>query len=112
MTVHLLPTPVALITGDPDGQLDAALSISDRVFSGEPMSLQAMVVARKVIDCRTNAKATLALLDSYIAARRDEIRRDAASAAKRGNIRAALVDIAGLAFIVAVATAVYHMGMS
>lgn len=43
-------------------------------------------------------------------ARRAEIQAEAAAHAKRGTIRAALVDIAGLLVIVAVAYAAYLMG--
>ncbi len=99
-----------MITSDPDGQLAAALKVSDSVFSGEAVSLPAMIVAQEVIDSRTNAKATVALLGDYIDARRREIRAEAAAAAKRGRIRAALVDFAGLVVLVAFATAVYHLG--
>lgn len=97
-------TPITpdMITSDPDGQLAAALDVSSRTFSGEWVSLPAMIIARELIDSRTHAKATVALLNTYIDARRDEIRKEAA----RGTIREELVALAGLAMIGAVAWAV------
>jgi hypothetical protein len=107
MTAHVIAFPrPTLITGTRDDQLDAALEISARVFAGDRVSLQAMLTTREVIDSRTNAKATVALLGTYIDARREEIRTEARKAAQRGTIRAGLVDCAGLAVIVAVALAV------
>lgn len=84
---------------DPDCQLTTALDVSSRVFSGEWVSLPAMIVARDVIDSHTHAKATVALLGTYIDSRRDEIRKEAA----RGTIREELVAMVGLVVIGAVA---------
>lgn len=112
MTAQLryLPSP-ALITGDSDGQLTAALSISSRVFAGEHVSLQAMWTAREVIDSRTQAKATVALLTHYIDARREEIRTEARRHQHKGAIRAALIDAAILAgFGVAVFVVIMNGG--
>lgn len=110
MTLHAFPITLAmearlpeLITGTPDGQLEVALMISDRVFSGERVSLQAMCCAREVIDSRTKAKATVALLGQFIEARREEIRAEAAAHSRRGTIRGELVGVVGFAVVVAVA---------
>ena len=105
MTAKLYAFPT-IITGDRDEQLAAALEISASVFSGERVSLQAMCVARDVIDARTNAKRTVALLGTYIDARRDEIRTEA----RRFTIRDALTDCAGLLVIIAVAWGAYRAG--
>jgi hypothetical protein len=63
--VYQRPDP-DMITSDADGKLAAALKVSDRVFSGEDVSLPTMIVAREVIDSHTRAKAVVRLLDSYI----------------------------------------------
>jgi hypothetical protein len=110
--IHHFPS-TALITGDRDGQLTAALEISHRVFSGEPVSLQAMWTAREVIDSRTQAKATVALLTTYIDARREAIRTEARAHEHRGTIRAALLDAAILAgFGAVVFVVIMNMGGS
>jgi hypothetical protein len=81
-----------MITADRAGQLAAALDVSNRVFAGHLVPLATMCVAREVIDSHTNAKATVALLGTYIDARRAAIRAEADRAAKRGTIRRALLD--------------------
>lgn len=101
------PTGPVRADQDHDPILAAALDVSSLVFSGERVSLQAMVNARAVINERSRAKAIVALLGRYIDARRDEIRTDAAAQAKRGTIRAALMECAGLAVIVGLSLAVY-----
>ena len=109
-TIHAFPSP-ALI--DRDGQLAAALEISSRVFAGEQVSLQAMWTAREVLETRTQAKATVALLTHYIDARREDIRTEARAHARKGMIRAALVDAAILAvFGAAVFLVIMNMGGS
>jgi hypothetical protein len=109
-TIHAFPSP-ALIVGDRDGQLAAALEISHRVFAGEDVSLQAMWTAREVLETRTQAKATVALLTHYIDARREAIRTEARAHARKGTIRAALVDTAILAgFGAAVFLVIMNMG--
>lgn len=99
--IHHFPRPLA------DDGLTAALDVSHRVFSGERVGLADMIDARNTIAARTNAKTTVALLGTYIDARRDEIRTEAK---QRGTIRAALVDCAGLAVIIAAVVAVYLAG--
>ena len=103
--IHHFPS-TALITADRDGQLTAALTISNRVFSGEWVGLEDMCDAREVIDSRTHAKATVAFLTDCIDARRDEIRKEA----RRITMRDALADCAGLAVIACVAVGVYLVG--
>lgn len=108
--IRYLPSP-ALIVGDRDGQLTAALSISSRVFAGERVLLQDMLAAQKVLNSRTQAKATVALLTHYIDARREEIRTEARRHQHKGAIRAALADAAILAgFGVAVFFVIMNMG--
>lgn len=70
-----------MLLGTHADQIKAALAVSERVLLGQWVSLPEMIVARDVIEARTNAPRLLALMNERI-----EQRREARRAAVDGAI--------------------------